>query len=252
LNPGAGRTVFLAMGFRARLLALVTALVAVTGFVLAAANALADDVISSATTCASATSCSYSSSRFTISGGQVAQFHNGTAGGGIYAIGHNVTANGAFRGRPLFESATVESGQSGAVKGTQYLPPGDYTFFCTIHGPTMSAKLHVVGGAPLARPKVDLTIESAKLAKVRRSGKLQVRATGSGSQARGVALKARIGRSVIARKSDVAIAAGADRLVGMKLSKAGLRALKGRHTATVAIAATVPFGAAAKAKRTLR
>lgn len=240
------------MGFRARLLALVTALVAVTGFALAAANALADDVISSAPTCASATSCSYSASSFTITGGQVAQFHNATTGGGFYAIGHNVTASGSFGGRPLFQSTTVDSGQTAAVNGTQYLAPGDYTFFCTIHGPSMSATLHVVGGTPVARPQLAVKIASGKVAKVKKSGKLKVDVAVSGSDARGVALIAELGSKRIAAKAGVAVSAGADKAVKMKLSKKGAKALRGRNSAKVKLTGTVPFGSAAKAKRILR
>src|SRR5436190_14365700 len=158
---------------RGRRLRVVVALAAICGFALSAAYALGDDVISSAPTCPSASTCSYSSPTFAITGGQVAHFHNATAGGGLYGgVSHNVTADDSFGGHTLFKSATIASGASSSVNGTQYLAPGDYLFHCTIHGPSMSATLHVEGGTPVARPKVGLAIATGKLAKVRKTGKL--------------------------------------------------------------------------------
>ena len=237
---------------RGRPIRLAIALAAVCGFGVAAAYALGDDVISSATTCASSTQCSYSSGTFTITGGQVARFHNATVGGGFYGgTSHNVTANGSFGGRRLFKSPTISSGSTTSVNGTQYLAPGDYVFHCTIHGPSMSATLRVVGGAPLARPKVELTVASAKVAGVRKSGNLAVKVSGSGSKASGVALSATRSGRTIAHKRGVSVGAGASKAVKLALSKRGRKSLRGLDRTTIKVAARVPFGRPAAAKRTL-
>src|SRR6476660_9746402 len=55
---------------------------------------------------------------------------------------HNVTADAIGPdGKPLFRSPTTNGGASSSVGGTQYLPAGDYTFFCTIHGHVLSRTL---------------------------------------------------------------------------------------------------------------
>src|SRR5919204_282476 len=184
--------------------------------------------------------------------GQVARFHNATVGGGFYGgTSHNVTAKGSFGGRRLFKSPTISSGSTTSVNGTQYLAPGDYVFHCTIHGPSMSATLRVVGGAPLARPKVELTVASAKVAGVRKSGKLAVKVSGSGSKASGVALSATRSGRTIAHKRGVSVGAGASKAVKLALSKRGRKALRGLDRATIKVTARVPFGRPAAAKRTL-
>src|SRR5436190_21288895 len=98
-----------------------------------AAYALGDDAITSSPTC-----CTYSTSTFTITGGQVAQFQNATVGGIYGGTSHSVSANDSLGGRPLFASKIISGGQAAAVNGTQYLAPGDYVFHCAVHGPSMS------------------------------------------------------------------------------------------------------------------
>ena len=53
----------------------------------------------------------------------------------------------------------------------------------TSHSPGIA----LVGGAPLARPKLSLEVASGKLAKVRDSGKLKAKVAAGGSKASGVA-----------------------------------------------------------------
>ena len=232
-----------------RTLRLSVAVAATAAFALATAYALADTPITSSPTC-----CSYSSSSFTITGGQVAQFQNATtSGGGFYGgTSHSVVADQASGGKPLFISKIVPSGSTTAVNGTQYLAPGTYQFHCAVHGPSMSATLQVVGGAPLARPHVALRIASSKLARVRRAGKLKVKVTGSGSDARGVSLKATRGSRRIGHKSDLRVASGTTKSVKLKLSRKARRSLKGLHKAKIKVKAAVPYGSATNAKRTLR
>jgi plastocyanin len=239
-----------------RLVRVAVALAAIAGFALAAAYALGDDLISSAPTCQSASDCQYSASTFTITGGQVAQFHNATAGGGgIYGgtTSHSVLANDSktLNGMPLFSSKIIPSGSTTAVNGTQYLAPGTYVFHCAVHGPSMSATLQVVGGTPVARPKLSLKLSSGKLAKVRRSGKLKATVGDTGSKASGVVVTASMGSHKLAKKGGISVAANQAKPVTLKLSKNGAKALKGASKARVELKGTVPFGHAAKAKRTL-
>jgi plastocyanin len=228
----------------------------VAGFVVAgmafaswAGYALADDVIST-----SPVTLSYNQSSFTITGGSVAQFHNASTGGIYGGTSHSVLAddNKTLGGHPLFLSDVISGGETTSVKGTQYLTPGDYTFHCAIHGPSMSATLHVDGGTPVARPAMTLAITSTKLAAVQSSGKLKAKLSDTGSDASGVALTASLGKKTLATARGVKVAAGASQPVTMKLSKTGAKALKGLDKATVKLGGTVAFGSAAKTKSTLK
>jgi hypothetical protein len=238
---------------RGRPIRLGIALAAVCGFGLAAAYALGAGEISSATTCQSVSSCSYSASSFTIAGGQVAKFHNATISSGYSGTSHSVLANNrkTLGGKPLFVSRIIPSGATTAVNGTQYLAPGDYVFHCAIHGPSMSATLQVVGGTPLARPKVELKVASGKLAAVRKSGKLAIKVSGSGSKASGVDVKATRNGKRLAERRGVSVAAGSSKAVKLVLSNQARKGLKGLDQATIKLAARVPFGKAVAAKRTL-
>jgi plastocyanin len=215
---------------------------AVLALALGGAYALADDVISTAPV-----GLAYSQPTFTITGGQVAQFSN------TQGLAHSVTADDTktLGGRSLFASAIISSG-SAAVKGTQYLAPGDYKFHCAIHGPIMSGTLHVAGGTPVARPELTLTVSSAKLSKVRGSGKLDVMVSDQGSDASGIALTARAGKKTIAARKGLRVAAGQSSPVALDLTGAGERALKGRNRVTVDLSGTVDFGKPATTARTLK
>jgi hypothetical protein len=238
---------------RGRPIRLAIALVAVCGFGLTAAYAFGAGEITSAPTCQSVSSCSYSASSFTIAGGQVAKFHNATISSGYSGTSHSVLANNrkTLGGKPLFVSKIIPSGATTAVNGTQYLAPGDYVFHCAVHGPSMSATLQVVGGAPLARPKVELKVASGKLAAVRKRGRLAIQVSGSGSKASGVDVKATRSGHKLAEKRGVSVAAGSSKVVKLTLSNRARQGLKGLHKATIKVTARVPFGRAAGAKRTL-
>jgi plastocyanin len=227
---------------RKRRIRIVGGLGAVLVLALGAAYALADDTISTAPA-----GFAYSQPTFTITGGQVAKFSN------TQGISHSVSADDTktLGGKPLFASAIIPSG-TGAVKGTQYLAAGDYKFHCAVHGPIMSATLHVVSGTPVARPTLTLAITSTKLGKVRRTGKLSTTVSDAGSDAAGVALTAKLGGKTLAAKKGLSVASGASDPVALKLSKAGKKALKGLDKATVKLSGTVPFGKGAKATGTLR
>jgi plastocyanin len=227
---------------RKRRIRIVCGLGAVVALALGSAYALADDTISTAPT-----GFAYSQPTFTITGGQVATFSN------TQGISHSVSADDTktLGGKPLFDSAIIPSG-TGAVKGTQYLAPGDYKFHCAVHGPIMSATLHVVGGTPVARPTLTLAITSTKLGKVRKTGKLKTTVSDAGSDAAGVALTAKLGRKTLASTKRLKVAAGESEPVALTLSKAGRKAIKGLDKATVKLGGTVAFGAAANTRRTLK
>ena len=90
----------------------------------------------------------FTSRTLTIAQGQVAVLHNADTDK------HNVTSDALGPGgrTPLFASATIETGRSAAINGTQYLRSGRYTFSCTLH-PFMHGTLIVThAGHPRRRP----------------------------------------------------------------------------------------------------
>jgi plastocyanin len=162
---------------------------------------------------------------------------------------HNVTASTPGPDdQPLFRSATI-SGGSTPVNGTQFVGPGTYSFFCTVHPSTMIATLAVTG-TPLARPDVTLRVLSGNIDQVANKGKLRVRATNSGGASE-VDLTAKLGTRTIGTVKDVNTPAGQSQAT-VKLSKAGKSRLGGRGSATVKVEGAVDFGSPAKVKRKLR
>ena len=164
---------------------------------------------------------------------------------------HNVTATATGPdGKPLFRSSTISGGGSGTVNGTQYLPSGDYPFFCTIHGSAMSGTLHVTGaGTALARPQITLKVTSRKLGTVAKKGKLQVQVTSS-AQAEGAALEAKLGKASLG-KGTFNLAAGPQSEV-LKLNKRGKAKLAQKSKATVLVTGDVPFGSPASTRAKLK
>ena len=165
---------------------------------------------------------------------------------------HNVTArqNGPD-GKPLFRSPTI-SGDTASVDGTQYLPAGDYPFFCTIHPSTMTGTLHVTAnGTPLARPHIDLSILSSKLAKVKKKAKILVQVTAMTSVS-GASVEARLGpNTILGRTGSLSLQRGAQ-TVAVKLTKRGKRELRPKTKARISVDGSVPFGPPASVKRKLR
>jgi plastocyanin len=166
---------------------------------------------------------------------------------------HNVTATAAGPdGKPLFRSATISGGGAGTVDGTQYLPTGDYAFFCTIHGSIMSGTLHVTGaGSAVARPQISLAVTSRKLAKVVKKGKLQVN-VGALTRSDNISVEAKLGKTTLGRATVVSLAAGAKQTVAVKLNKSAKRKLAQKSKATVLVNAAVPFGSPASTKAKLK
>ena len=90
----------------------------------------------------------FASRTLTIAQGQVAVLRN------TDIDMHNVTSDALGPGgrAPLFASATIGTGKSAAIVGTQYLRSGRYTFSCTLH-PFMQGTLIVThAGHPRRRP----------------------------------------------------------------------------------------------------
>jgi hypothetical protein len=165
------------------------------------------------------------------------------------AADHNVvaSADGPDGGR-LFQSALIGPGPPAPVAGTEYLTPGSYPFVCTIHV-GMAGTLLVSGDGALPRPSVSVAIASSKLAKVRK-GRLKVSVTAATASS-DVSLIARVGRRTLPPVPDVDLAAGQTRKLTLKLTNAAKKDLKDVEKAKVTLSASVPFGAPAKAKRTL-
>lgn len=55
---------------------------------------------------------------------------------------HDVTSYGVdANGDPLFQSGSVNASSAAPVTGVEALPPGEYPFFCEVHGPVMEGVL---------------------------------------------------------------------------------------------------------------
>lgn len=163
-------------------------------------------------------------------------------------------------GRPLFRSDLVSPGQSGPVRGTEYLTTGTYPFICSIH-PWMEATLEVSSaGAPVPRPEPEpepaselkLRIATKKLRPVVRKGKLRVRVASSDGTVR-LKGRAKSGRRKVAfRRRTVRFDEQGARRVVLRLSKKGRKALRGRKRVKVAVTAIADAagGETAKTKAT--
>jgi plastocyanin len=161
-------------------------------------------------------------------------------------------------GKRLFGSDLVAPGESGPVRGTEYLTTGSYPFICTIH-PGMGATLEVTSeGTPAARPtapEVQVKIVSKDLQTVVRDGKLRLRVTSTKASVT-VAARAKAGKKTFALGSrTVRFRAQGGRGVTLALSDSARKALRGRASAKVtatAIARNSGQSSKATATRTLR
>jgi plastocyanin len=218
----------------------IAGLLAVVGATLGVGQALgATEAITTTPAC-----CSFSKTSFNIDPGQVATYAN--AGDASHNV--NASSNGPD-GEVLFSSDTISSGST-PVNGTQYLAPGSYPFFCTVH-PEMTAQLVVSGnGTPQARPKIDVKVLSTKIDKVVARGKLSLKVTAE-SFSPDVEIVAKKGARTLGTKPDLDVASGASGTVGLKLTNAGKNVLRNLDSAKVKVTATVPFGTGDTAKRKL-
>ncbi len=193
--------------------------------------------------------CAFDAASYDIAAGENPSFENAATDGAP----HDVTARvKGPDGEALFRSPTIDAGRTVAVRGTEYLAPGQYPFYCDIHGPEMSATLRVGPGNAVPRPRLQLGLLSGQIEQVRRSAKLLVKLAGSGSNAIGVTLVAKAGRVTIARKGGVSVAAGAVRRLQLGLTARGRSALSGRRRIAITVNATVDFARPDSTRRALR
>ena len=175
-------------------------------------------------------------------------------------VPHDVTASGkGADGKPLFQSAQVGTAQSAPVAGVEYLTTGSYPYICSIH-PFMKGTITVTsdgtpkprpgggggsggggggsggGPAPAAAdttaPSVSVKVLDTKRSKVRKRHSLQVSVTTN--ERAGVAVIARSGRTIIAQGTAKLNQAGTRKL-SLKLTKAGLKAAKGRKPVRLSV-----------------
>jgi plastocyanin len=159
---------------------------------------------------------------------------------------HNVTARQTGPdGKALFRTPTIQGGAAG-VDGTQYLPAGDYQFFCSVHPTTMSGTLHVTGnGTPQARPSAQLTVRTKKLAQANKKGILV--AINAGAKVDGASLVAKLGNATIGKVDNLSWFVG-QQFATVKLTKAGKKKLAKKSKASVTVTADIPFGSPASVK----
>jgi plastocyanin len=174
-------------------------------------------------------------------------------------VPHDVTAAGkGADGKPLFQSAQVGTAQSAPVAGVEYLTTGSYPYICSIH-PFMKGTITVTSeGTPKPRPggggggggagggsnatpaadsdttapSVSVKVLDTKRSKVRKRRSLQVSVTTN--ERAGVAVIARSGKTVIAQGTAKLNQAGTRKL-SLKLTKAGLKAAKGKKPVPLAV-----------------
>ncbi|MBM3665997.1 MAG: hypothetical protein FJW90_00690 [Actinobacteria bacterium] len=166
---------------------------------------------------------------------------------------HNATAklNGPD-GMVLFESATVGNGVTTPAEGAQYLTVGSYAFLCTIHPLSMQAALQVSSaGTPVRRPSIDVTAAKGKVAKVAKKGKLPVTVRALTDSDK-ITLTLKLGMSKIGSQPEFNLAAGQQRKLSVKLTKAGKKQLRKKSKATVKVIGDVRFGASDTAKANLK
>jgi len=164
---------------------------------------------------------------------------------------HNVIATGRGPdGAPLFRTPLLDPGTGLPVEGTEYLAAGAYPFVCSIHD-GMAGTALVVGGGALPRPDVEVTVLSRKLGKVIRTRRLVIRLD-AGTAASDVRVEARRGLRPLTSLDLIDLSAGESRLFKMRLTMAGLKALKSEDSAKVAVQTDIPFGAPDTAKTKLK
>lgn len=218
----------------------------------AAAPALADERISAQTR------DRYANPDVTIDQGERLTFFNGDL-----LDDHSVTATASAANRPLFDSGVIGPGQEAVVEGAQFLAPGTYAYYCTLH-PFMTGSVTVTGaGAPAPRPsdatpaRLSVSIATGSLSALLRKRRLPVRARVDEAATVRLVASARIGRRTVTLASGaVTLAAAGSRATSLRLRPAARRALAGRRSVGVALTgqATDRAGnaSAATARRTLR
>lgn len=197
---------------------------------------------------ASPTCCTFAGGPFTQAQGDTSSFINPVESTAF----HNLTSSAVGPdGKALFESETITPGASSPVAGSQYLAAGSYPFVCTLH-PGMDGDLVVdTNGTPVARPGLKLVVLNQKLKQVRKTGRIKFKATALGETA-AVKVAVKRGKKLLVSAQVPKLAAGTSRTINAKLTNAGRKAMKTGKKVPVSLSATIPFGKAAKANRTIR
>ena len=209
----------------------------------------------------------YATPNVTIDQGEPLFFRN------FDATTHDVVSRGnGPDGKPLFSTPLIGPGPEVAVAGSEYLTTGSYPFFCSIH-PNMVGTLTVnsagaakprpggggggggSGGGGQASSTLTLRVLDSRASKVRKAGRLRVRA--ELSEAGSVALEAtynRRGRAITIARGKRTFNAAGRATVSLRLTRAGKSALKRTRAVTVGGVATHSDGrqTAGSARRTLR
>jgi plastocyanin len=222
-----------------RILALV-----LLGSLLAAAAAYADQTVTARPP------NQFASSTTTIAQGEKVDLQN------IDIVAHDVVSRRrSDDNKPLFRSELIDPGDTGPVKGTEYLTTGSYPFFCSVH-PGMEATLEVTSeGQPAARPdppKVTVAIKSGDLQRVVSTRKLKVAVSSTKAS---VKLSARTRSGKLGSKT-VSFHHAEKRTVAISLTRSGRNRLRGRSSAKVTVTAVATDAAGQTGKdtatRTLR
>ena len=186
-------------------------------------------------------------------------------------IAHDVTASAkSGDGKPLFASAQVSTGGSAPVSGVEALPAGSYPYICSLH-PFMTGTITVTGaGAPApgggsgggnggsppppasdstadtVAPSFTLGVLDTKRSAVAKRKALKV-ALKTNEEAT-FAITAKAGRTTLATGTSK-LAAGS-RTLSLRLTKAGLKAAKGRKALKLAVRAKATDAAGNKSTAT--
>lgn len=191
--------------------------------------------------------CTFQGSPFVQGLGEVANFVNAAE-----VTPHDATSTQAGPdGQPLFYSEVIVGGQSSPIAGTEYLQPGTYPFYCTIHGSAMSGDLTIENtGTVVPRPSVQVSVVAQKLKSLRKSG-VRVKVTAK-TAGKGISVVATKGKIKIGSKAGITLAAGKSKVYTLPLTKAGRKAVRKGKVVQVSVKSTVPFGKASSATRKVR
>lgn len=214
---------------------------------VAAAFAMCGSAGAVTTVVADPTCCTYSGSPFVQGLGEVATFQNAAE-----VTPHDATSTQRGPdGKALFYSPIISGGESAPIAGTQYLGPGTYPFYCTLHGAAMSGELVIEDtGTVVPRPSVKVTIVAQKLKALRRGG-VKVKLTAR-TASRGISVVATKGKVRLGARSKINLGAGRSRTFRLPLTKAGRKAVAKGRSVKVKVKATVPFGKPSTATRKVR
>ena len=234
------------MGRRAAVLAIVVA-------AIAAPAASADEQISARPT------NTYANPNVTIDQGERLTFRNDDF------AAHNVVSRGRdAAGRRLFASPTIGQGRTAEVEGARSLVTGSYDFYCTLHS-FMTGTLTVTSaGTPLPRPapdttapELDVALARTSLSRVRRTGRLPVRAFADEQATVTLTASARVGgRTVTLARGRAQVGANSTAAASLRLTRAGRRAVRSARRLAVTLRGRAVDEAGnagtAQARRTLR